>query len=46
MNMVPSSSVDSEASTCVRRAALDALRTPEPAAKAARVRTLYDALLA
>ncbi|WP_415868286.1 ferritin-like domain-containing protein [Burkholderia ubonensis] len=46
MNMVRSSSADSDASTCVRRAALDALRTPEPAAKAARVRTLYDALLA
>ncbi len=31
---------------CVRRAALDALRMSEPAAKAARVRALYDALLA
>lgn len=44
VNMVSSSSLDAQA--CVRRAALGALREPEPAAKAAQVRALYDALRA
>ncbi|MBN3792490.1 DUF455 domain-containing protein, partial [Burkholderia sp. Ac-20353] len=32
-----------DVSICVRRAALAALREPEPAAKAAQVRALHDA---
>ncbi|WP_049120587.1 ferritin-like domain-containing protein, partial [Burkholderia cenocepacia] len=35
-----------QAPACVRRVALDALRIAEPAAKAARVRALHDALRA
>ncbi|WP_175718144.1 ferritin-like domain-containing protein [Burkholderia anthina] len=44
MNMASSSFAAAPA--CVRRAALDALQMSEPAAKAAQVRALYDALLA
>lgn len=44
MSMVSTSSTDP--SSCVRRAALAALREPEPVHKAALVRALHDALQA